>query len=145
MRTKRAVFTATVAGALLALVGLRATAEDKKADMPAVSGTWAKKEGQLKIEFVDKELLKFYPHGSNEFIIVCKYSVGKDGAVKSKVTELEGKAEIKEKGKGRFPAGMEINFTFTVKGDSALLDDLKGENTEGLKSHLEGEFTRKSD
>jgi hypothetical protein len=122
-----------------------AWAEDKKDAKPALSGTWAKKEGELKIEFVDKEVVKFYPHGGNEFVVVCKYSINKDGQVKAKITGLEGNDEIKEKAKGILPTGLEMNFTWKANGDAATLEDLKGENTEGLKSHLEGEFSRKAD
>lgn len=135
----------TTAIVLVACVAaMSAPAEDKK-DKSAVSGTWAKKDGQLKIEFVDKEVVKFYPHGDNEFVVVCKFSIDKDGLVKAKITGLEGKDEIKEKAKGILPTGLEMNFTWRAKGDAATLDDLKGDNTEGLKSHLEGEFSRKSD
>ena len=137
----------TIVIALIALApsAFPAWAEDKKDAKPALSGTWAKKEGQLKIEFVDKEVVKFYPHGDNEFVVVCKFSVNKDGLVKAKITGLEGKDEIKEKAKGILPTGLEMSFAWKAKGDAATLDDLKGENTEGLKSHLEGEFSRKAD
>jgi hypothetical protein len=137
----------TVAITLVAFAAaaVPARAEDKKDAKPALSGTWAKKDGQLKIEFVDKEMAKFYPHGDKEFVIVCKYSIDKDGLVKAKITDLEGKAEIKEKAKGSLPVGLEMSFSWQAKGDAATLDNLKGENTEGLKSHLEGEFSRKAD
>jgi hypothetical protein len=79
MRSKTIVAAAVIALVAFAPAGW---AEDKK-EKPAVSGTWAKKDGQLKIEFVDKEVVKFYPHGDNEFVVVCKYSINKDGSVKA--------------------------------------------------------------
>jgi len=52
----------------------------------------------------------------------------KDGLVKAKITELQGRA--KEKVKEAAPVGLEFTFKWQAKDDSATLDDLKGENTE---------------
>jgi hypothetical protein len=136
----RRSFLRLAAGAL-ALTGLPALADDKK-DAKGPAGAWARTEGQLRLEFADKETLRLQPHGDKaEFTVVCSYT-HKDGVVKAKIAELEGKAEILEKAKTLLPVGKEFSFTWTAKDDTATLADLKGENTDGLKSHLEGEFKK---
>jgi hypothetical protein len=133
---------------LLALLGVdvccttTTSAEDKKDDKPALSGTWALKGGELKIEFADKNVMKVFPHGKAEVLaILCSYSVGKDGLVKAKITELEG--EAKDKAKDHVPVGLEFNFKWKAKDDTAKLEDVKGENTDVFKSHMEGEYEKK--
>ena len=120
-------------------------ADDKKEkDKPALSGTWERKEGELKLEFADKSVLKISPHGKDDLILIlCEYTTEKDGLVKVKVTGFEGKAEAKEKVKELIPVGTECSFKWTVKGDTATLEDLKGEKFEPFKSLLEGEFAKK--
>jgi hypothetical protein len=119
-------------------------ADDKAdKDKPTASGSWLKKEGQLKIEFPDKGVIKIAPHGGDEFVVVCSYTITKEGLVKAKITDLEGKDEIKEKAKARLPVGLEWSFTWKVKDDTATLDDVQGKEVELLKSHLEGEFAKK--
>jgi RNA polymerase sigma factor (sigma-70 family) len=116
--------------------------KDKKAAAP--SGTWVRKEGELKIEFVDKEALKLYPHGENEVIVIsCEYSVAKDGRVKAKITDLAGKKDATEKAKERVPVGTEFSFRWEVKEGVATASDLKGDKADGLKSHLEGDYAEK--
>src|SRR5438552_3942997 len=135
---------AALACAALALAGLSASADDKKDDKPALSGAWAMKDGELKIEFSDKEVMKISPHGKDELIlIVCKYAVEKDGRVKAKITALEG--EAKDKVKDHIPGGLEFSFTWKVKDDAAALDAVKGDKDEVqvLKSHLEGKYVQK--
>ena len=91
-----------LAWGVLALVSLTATAEDKKSDPPALSGTWGKKDGELKIEFTGKDVLKIAPHGDSAVIvIVCDYKVEKEGLVKAKVTGRKGSKKT---------------LTFTAKG-----------------------------
>jgi len=131
-----------LATGILALAGLPAWAEEEKA-AKGPAGTWAKKDGELRLEFADKETLRIKPHGDGvEFTVVCSYTA-KDGVVKAKIKDLEGKAEILEKAKAHLPVGMELSFTWTAKDDTATLADLKGKDTDGLKSHLEGEYTKK--
>jgi hypothetical protein len=122
-----------------------ATADDKDGkDKPALSGTWVKKEGELKIEFADKEVLKVSPHGKDDLIlIVCSYTVDKNGLVKAKVTDFEGQDEAKQKVKEKLPVGTKFGFTWKVKGEAATLADVEGEKVETLKSHLEGEYQKK--
>jgi hypothetical protein len=135
---------AALACGLLALAGLSASAGDKKddKDKPAPAGVWVLKEGEARIEFSDKDVLKISPHGKDEVILVlCQYAVEKEGRVKAKVTGLEG--EAKEKVKELLPVGFEFSFTWNVKDDSATLDDVKGDNVEAWRSHLEGKYDRK--
>jgi RNA polymerase sigma factor (sigma-70 family) len=127
-------------------VSATAAAADEKdgKDKPGLSGTWVKKEGELRIEFADKEVLKVSPHGKDDLIlIVCSYTVEKDGRVKAKVTDFEGKDEAKQKVKEKLPVGTEFSFTWKVKGEAATLDDVKGDSVEGLKAHLEGDYGKK--
>src|SRR5438105_8961362 len=110
----------TLACAIVVAIGLAARAEDTKDKR--LSGNWSKKEGQLKMEFSDKDVVKFYPHGDKaEFVIVCKYSIDKDGLLKAKITDLDGKAELKEKAKSRLPVGFEFQFNWKINGDTATL------------------------
>lgn len=126
---------------LLAQVGLGWSGGELTSD-PA--GTWTRKEGELKLEFADKTVLKISPHGKDELILfLCEYTVDKDGVVKAKITGFEGKQESKDKAKERLPVGTEFSFKWTVKNDSATLEDLKGEKLEAFKSLLEGEFAKK--
>jgi len=127
------------------LAGLAARADDKKdKDKPAFSGIWELKGGETKIDFSGKKVVKIAPHGDIAIIaVVCEYSVDKEGMVKAKITEFEGKDEAKEAVKGILPVGTKFSFKWTVKDDTAKLGDLKGEKVEELKSHLEGEYTKK--
>jgi hypothetical protein len=133
-----------VCGVMLALVSLPAKAEDKKDDKPALSGAWVLKGGEAKIEFTDKDVLKISPHGESAvLVIVCEYTVGKDGAVKAKITALEGKEEAKAKAKEIVPVGLEFRFTWKAKDDTATLGEVKGEKVDAIKSHLEGDYAKK--
>jgi hypothetical protein len=129
-----------VACGVLILAGVAAAADEK----PALSGTWGKKEGELKMEFADKEVLKIAPHGDSAMVgIVCQYKVGTDGLVDVKVTGLEGQEEFKNRLKEHVPVGTKFSFRWTVEGATAKLDTLKGESVEAFKSHLEGEYEKK--
>jgi hypothetical protein len=133
---------------VLALAGLldgpSASADDK--GKPAPSGAWVRKEGELKIEFDGKGKMKICPHGDSEKIaIVCDYSE-KDGRINVKISGVEGSQEkAVEKVKEKLPAGLEFSFKWTVKDDTAKLDDLKGEGDtiDHLKEHLEGDYEQK--
>jgi hypothetical protein len=119
-------------------------ADDK--EKPALSGKWSRKEGHMRIEFTGKDAVTLYPHRDKaDIAIVCKLAIDKEGVVKVKITEFEGKDEIKEQIKRRYPVGFEFQFTWKAKGDTALLDNVDGKDAEGLKSHLEGEYEKKVD
>lgn len=123
-----------------------ALADDKKDDKDkrALSGDWVRKEGELKLEFGDKNVLKISPHGKDDVILIlCECTLDKDGRVKVKITDFEGKEEVKEKVKEKLPIGTEFSFKWKVKDDTATLDGLKGDKVDLLKSHLEGEYSKK--
>lgn len=129
---------------VLVLASLSALADDKKGNS-VLSGEWQKKDGHLKIEFCDKNTIKIYPHGDKaEIAIICSYTAGKNGVIKAKIKEFAGKAEVTEKVKGIVPVGSEFSFKCTVKDKVATLDDVKGENVDAIKSHLEGEYEQKN-
>jgi hypothetical protein len=129
---------------LVFFAGPQCFAEDK--EKPALSGKWSKKEGQMQIVFPGKDSVKLYPHGDKlEIAIVCSYTIDKEGLVKAKITDFEGKDEIKEQIKNKYPAGFAFQFTWKTKGDAASLDNVDGKDAEGLKSHLEGEYVKTID
>jgi hypothetical protein len=143
MLPKSLKYAALLAGCVLALACLTASADEKKDDK-APSGTWPKKDSDAKLEFSGKDELKISPHGKDELIlVVCKYTIDKDGVVKAKIAELTGKDEVKDKAKGHLPVGLEFSFKWKVKGDAATMEDIKGENVEPIKSHLEGAYEAK--
>lgn len=126
----------------LALAGRPADDKKDDKDKPALAGVWVRQGAELKIEFCDKGVLKIFPHGDKEVIIVvCKYTVNKDKRVKAKITELDGTE--KEKAKEILPVGLEFSFTWKIKDDIATLDDVGGKDIETLKSHLEGKYEPK--
>lgn len=130
-------------------VPTRAKAPDDKKDdkdKPAPSGTWVKKDGELKIEFADKGVMHVAPHGDAKVIlIVCQYTSEKDGRVKAKIAGFEGQDEAKKAVMEKLPVGTEFGFKWEAKADSATLEDVKGDKdkAELLKAHLEAEFTKK--
>jgi hypothetical protein len=140
MRAKVLLSSLTLASALFALTTVSAFADDKK---PSLSGVWVMKEGEPKIEFVDKNVVKIFPHGNNVIVIVCEYASDKDHRVKAKIKELEGTDEVKEKVKELLPLGTEFSFQWKIKDDMAKLDDVKGDKVEHIKSHLEGDYSQK--
>jgi hypothetical protein len=144
MLRKMLEYGAALACAVVVLASVPASADDKKGDKSTLSGTWGKKEGELKMEFADKGVLKIAPHGDSATLaVVCSYTVAKKGQVKVKITGFEGKEEAKKKVAQSVPVGLKFSFKWTVKGKTAKLDDLKGDNVETLKSHLEGDFEKK--
>jgi hypothetical protein len=115
--------------------------KDKKADPPAFSGVWVREVNglDLKIEFAGKDGVKIAAfHDENGVIAVCKYKAEK-GVLKATITDVIVKGDFKNK-----PAkGLEFSFQWTVKGDTATLDDLTGKELESAKTVLEGEYERK--
>jgi hypothetical protein len=144
MRLRALQCVVLVAG-VLAVTSASASGDDNQNDKPkALSGTWVKKAGELKIEFSDKDVLRISPHGDDTiFVVLCTYTGNKEQTLKAKITGYEGKEEVKQKAKNLLPIGSEFSFAWRVKGDGATLDDLKGDQAETLKSHLEGEYERK--
>ncbi|HKB35400.1 MAG TPA: hypothetical protein VKD72_03035 [Gemmataceae bacterium] len=144
MVPKTLKYSAVMTCGVLVLISLFVLADDTKGDEPAPSGTWSKKDGELKIEFADKGVMKIAPHGDSTMIgIVCDYTVDKAGLVKAKVTGFEGKEEAQKHVAEKLPVGFKFSFKWTVKGNAAKLDDVSGDNVDLLKSHMEGEFEKK--
>jgi hypothetical protein len=145
MRVKTFEFGAVLACGALALASLSAAADDNKdsKDKLTLAGVWMQTEGEVKIEFADKDVMKIFPHGDKDvIIIVCSYTVGKDGLVKVKITELEGTQ--KEKVKELLPIGLEFSFKWQVKDGIATIDDVKGDKLPpAVKTHLEGKYEQK--
>lgn len=121
-----------------------APADDKKDDKPKpLTGTWAKKEGELVITF-EKEAMKISPHGKDELILIlCEYTRDKDGLVKAKITGFEGQEDAKKKLGEILPVGTEFRFKWKGEKENATLEGVKGEKVDPLKSHLEGEYGEK--
>jgi hypothetical protein len=120
------------------------SAEKEDKDKSALSGVWVRKEGEPKIEFADKGVVKIAPHGNDEvLLILCRCTAEKGGRVKLKITGLDGKDEAKEAAKEKLPVGTEFSFTWKVKADTATLEDVKGDKVEPFKAHLEGEYGKK--
>ena len=119
-------------------------ADDQKDDKPALAGVWVKKEGELKLDFTEKDTVVITPHGENKVVVIrCEATPDKDGVVKAKIADIEGKEEAVKMIKEKLPIGTEFTFKWTVTKESAKLDDLKGEKIEIFKSHMEGEFEKK--
>jgi hypothetical protein len=145
MRAKTFECSVVLAWSVLILAGLSAAAGDMKdKDKSALSGVWSLNGGETKIEFSEKNVLKISPHGdSNIIALICEYTAGKEGLVKAKITDFEGKDEAKTKVKEILPVGTDFSFKWQVKGDTAKLVEMQGKEVEPLKSHLEGEYSRK--
>jgi hypothetical protein len=119
-------------------------ADDKKDDKPALAGVWVKKEGEMKLDFTAKDALTITPHGENKVVVLrCEAARDKDGVVKAKIADIEGKEEAVKMIKDKLPIGTEFSFKWTVTKEAATLEDLKGEKIEVFKSLLEGEFEKK--
>lgn len=135
-----------LAGSVFALaVALTGAAADDKKDekKPAPAGTWTREAGgvELTFEFVKgkKDVLKITAAaGDNGVVVTSKYEV-KDGRVKVTVQEVEEKGEFPNKP----PKGLELSFKWTVKDDTATLEDLEGDNLDAAKPVIEGEYARK--
>lgn len=128
------------AAALVAAGGSAAqdTKKEKKAAGP--SGVWTREAGgfDLKFDFTAKDTLKLgVSKGDDGVTVTCKTTV-KDGAVKAEI--------IKVAKKGEFPmvppVGFEFGFKWAAKGDTAELSDLTGDNLDGVRPILEGEYNK---
>jgi len=141
-RAKFVPSSVALACGFLIMAAFPASADDKKDQTP--SGVWVLKGGEMKIEFADKKTIKIFPHGANDVIVIlCEYGLDKEERVKAKITGFEGKDEAKEAVKNILPVGTQFSFKWNVKDDTAKLDDIKGDQAEHLKAHLEGEYSLK--
>jgi hypothetical protein len=140
---KTALCCVVLACSVFVMVNLPAWA-DYKNDKPALSGVWTSKEGETKVQFSDKNVMKIFPHGDNKaIVVVCEYAAEKEGLVKAKTTDIEGTDEVKKLVQEMLPLSTKFSFTWKVKDDTAKLDDVKGDKVDVLKAHLEGEYNKK--
>lgn len=134
-----------LAGAVaVALLASGTALTDDKKEKPALSGVWTREANglDLKFDFTGKDTFKASAFAeANGVIATCKYTAEKGGVVKAKITKVETKGDFKAGPK----EGLEFSFKWTVKGDTATLDDLKGEDLDQAKPVLEGEYDRKKD
>jgi hypothetical protein len=135
-------FCAALAAA--AVLGLPATADDKKDDKDRpLKGAWTKDvEGtELKFDFKTKdELIVTVTAGDNGCVLTCKYEADKDGKFKAKVTESKEKGEFPAKP----PVGYEFKATFKIDKDTAKLTDFEAENADQVRAIVEGEYKKKT-
>jgi hypothetical protein len=144
MLPKTLTYSVVLVCGFLALVLPLASADNKGGDKPALSGTWSKKDGELKIEFADKHVMRIIPHNDREVLtIVCKYTVEKASRVQAEVTGIEGREDAKKQVQQHLPIGFQFSFQWKLNGDAAQLGSVKSGEVERLKSHLEGDFERK--
>src|SRR5262249_31438124 len=121
-------------------IGSDAAVDDK----PTLGGVWVRKEGEMKLDFTEKDVLTLTPHGENKVVVLqCECSLGKEGVVKAKITDISGKEAAVKMIKEKLPVGTEFSFKWMAKDGSATLEDLKGEKIEIFKSLLEGAFEKK--
>lgn len=115
-------------------------AEDKKDKEKDKPTTWVKEVGDLVLTFeIGKETASYtIAAGDNGATIKSKVKWEKD-TVTSEVTGVEVK--------GNFPAapkkGDKFSFKWVVKGDTATLSELSGDNTNEAKDVVEGEYKKK--
>jgi hypothetical protein len=145
VRAKTFLCGMVLASSTLILAGLTASADDKSArDGSVLSGVWTLKQGETRIEYSDKKVVKIFPHGDHlQMAVVCEYTTDKEGLVKAKITGFEGADEAKKRVRELLPIGTSFRFRWKVKDDSARLDKVEGDQADHLKSHLEGEYGRK--
>lgn len=128
--------------ALLAasVLGLAATADDDK-KAPPLKGAWVKSDGEtVTVDFKSKDKLTVTVQvGDNKIVATCKYEADKDGQVKGTISEVAGDAPDKP------PVGYEFKFKFKVDAEkkTAKLSDFEGENADGAKAIMEGEYKPK--
>ena len=132
------LLTAGFALALVALTGGSVAAEDKK-DKDKTT-TWVREVGELTLTFeMGKDTAKYtVSFGENACTVTAKLTRDKD-VIKSEVTDVEVK--------GNFPnppkKGDKVSFKWVEKDDKATVSDLEGDNVEGAKDVVEGEYKKK--
>lgn len=129
-----------IACLVFGLVAPFATAADK-VDAKTLNGSWKREADGLDINFrfSEKGKLQFsIKVGDEGMMFSADYKVADDGVVT--ITILNSK----EKGDAiAAPAkGASYGFKFKVEGDKAILSDLVGDNVEGAKDVIEGDYER---
>jgi hypothetical protein len=131
------LLTAGFALALVALTGGSVAADDKDKDKAT---SWVREVGEVTLTFeIGKDTAKYtVAFGENGCTITAKLTRDKD-VIKSEVTGVEVK--------GNFPnppkKGDKLSFKWVVKDDKAKLSELEGDNVEGAKDVVEGEYKKK--
>jgi hypothetical protein len=134
------LFAGGFALAVLALAAHPVGAADEKKDAKDKATVWTREANGVDLKFeIGKDTAKYHVfHGDDGCIVTSKIKVEKD-LVTSEVTDVEVK--------GNFPGapkkGDKLSFKWVVKGDTATLSDLTGDNTEGAKDVVEGEYKKK--
>lgn len=130
--------------ATLLAIGLTTigSAAPNKDEAPKLKGIWTRDADGIEVSFHFESAEKCkvtVMAGDNGIVATCKYSVGKDGVISAKITDV--------KEKGSFPAkpavGLEFKCKFTIDGKTAKLTDFEAEKAEGAKDVLEGEYKPK--
>ncbi|MBA4067216.1 MAG: hypothetical protein C0501_26620 [Isosphaera sp.] len=127
--------------ALAVSAALAAAADDKTEpkEKPAVT-TWEREVSGIDLKFeVGKDTVKIFVFAGENGAIVTSKTAEKDGVVKATVTAVEEKGNFPSKPK----VGLEWSFKWAVKGDTAVLSDLKGTGLDEAKPILEGEYKQK--
>jgi hypothetical protein len=131
----------TFAFAIVLVVAAGSVAQDGKDKKAGPTGVWTREAGgiDLKFDFTGgKSPFKASVFkGDDGFTATCKYEI-KDGVVKAHITAVEDKGNFPNPP----PIGSEFSFKWTPKDNTAELSDLMGDNTEGVKPLVEGEYTR---
>ena len=123
--------------ALVALSGGSVAAEEKDKDKVT---TWVREVGEITLTFeIGKDTAKYIvTAGDNGCTVTAKLTRDKD-TIKSEVTDVEIK--------GNFPnapkKGDKVSFKWVVKDDKATLSNLEGDNVDGARDVVEGEYKKK--
>jgi hypothetical protein len=124
--------------AFLALTSQPTGAEDKKEKEKFT--VWTREINEITLKFeIGKETAKYHVDaGDNGCVLTAKIKIEKD-VITSEITDVEVK--------GTFPGapkkGVKFSFKLEVKGDTAMLLDLKGDDVEDAKDFVQGEYKLK--
>lgn len=128
------LFAGGFALAVLALCTNPTVADDKDK-----LTTWVREKDGVTLKFeMGKDTAKYtVSAGDNSATVTAKIKIEKD-VVKSEVTEVEVKGEFPNPPK----KGAKLSFKWVVKGDTATLSDLEGDDVENAKPIVEGEYKK---
>jgi hypothetical protein len=134
------MFRSLAAGFALALLAFTAqpTGADDKKDKEKFT-VWTREINELTLKFeIGKETAKYHvTAGDNGCVLTAKIKIEKD-VITSEITDVEVK--------GNFPGapkkGTKFSFKWEVKGDKAMLLDLKGDDVEEAKDIVQGEYKK---
>jgi hypothetical protein len=135
------MFRLLAGGFALAFLTLCAqpTGADDKKDKEKFT-VWTREINDVTLKFeIGQKSAKYHVYaGDNGCIITAKIKIEKD-VITSEITDVEVK--------GNFPGapkkGTKFSFKWEVKGDTAMLLDLKGDDVEEAKDIVQGEYKKK--